>query len=289
MEVRPGFCIVTENRKEKKMDKVLHRAATRGYADHGWLDTYHTFSFADYYEPKRIHFGALRVLNDDTVAPGEGFGTHPHANMEIVSIPLSGALRHRDSMGYVQELRPGGIQVMSAGTGITHSEFNASDTEPVKFLQIWVLPDARGHRPRYDQLTLAPAVRNELRPIVAPEGFGNEHVGWIHQRAWFHTLDLDAGRGADYRLRLFGDGVYLFVLEGCVETAGETLSRRDGLGICGAGELRIFRSAGEADASHRFCSGTGLHVRRMGFSSDQNSEVKWKRISLKFSCARASA
>ncbi len=176
------------------MDKVLHRAATRGHADHGWLDTYHTFSFADYYDPKRIHFGALRVLNDDTVAPGEGFGTHPHANMEIVSIPLSGALRHRDSMGYVQELRPGGIQVMSAGTGITHSEFNASDTEPVKFLQIWVLPDARGHRPRYDQLTLAPAVRNELRPIVAPEGFGNEHVGWIHQRAWFHTLDLDAGR-----------------------------------------------------------------------------------------------
>lgn len=109
MEVRPGFCIVTENRKEKKMDKVLHRAATRGHADHGWLDTYHTFSFADYYDPKRIHFGALRVLNDDTVAPGEGFGTHPHANMEIVSIPLSGALRHRDSMGYVQELRPGGI------------------------------------------------------------------------------------------------------------------------------------------------------------------------------------
>ena len=142
------------------MDKVLHRAATRGHADHGWLDTYHTFSFADYYDPKRIHFGALRVLNDDTVAPGEGFGTHPHANMEIVSIPLSGALRHRDSMGYVQELRPGGIQVMSAGTGITHSEFNASDTEPVKFLQIWVLPDARGHRPRYDQLTLAPAVRD---------------------------------------------------------------------------------------------------------------------------------
>ena len=135
------------------------------------------------------------------------------------------------------------IQVMSAGTGITHSEFNASDTEPVKFLQIWVLPDARGHRPRYDQLTLAPAVRNELRPIVAPEGFGNEHVGWIHQRAWFHTLDLDAGRGADYRLRLFGDGVYLFVLEGCVETAGEPLSRRDGLGICGAGELRIDAAA----------------------------------------------
>ena len=134
-------------------------------------------SFADYHDPKRIHFGALRVLNDDTVAPGEGFGTHPHANMEIVSIPLSGALRHRDSMGHAQELRPGGIQVMSAGTGITHSEFNASDTEPVKFLQIWALPDARGHRPRYDQLTLAPAVRNELRPIVAPERFRERACG----------------------------------------------------------------------------------------------------------------
>lgn len=128
------------------MDKVLHRAATRGHADHGWLDTYHTFSFADYYEPKRIHFGALRVLNDDTVAPGEGSEPTRTPIWRSFPIPLSGALRHRDSMGYVQELRPGGIQVMSAGTGITHSEFNASDTEPVKFLQIWVLPDARGHQ-----------------------------------------------------------------------------------------------------------------------------------------------
>lgn len=175
------------------MNKTIHRAQTRGHANHGWLDTYHTFSFAGYYDPRRIHFGALRVLNDDTVAPGEGFGTHPHDNMEIVSIALEGALRHGDSMGNMQELRPGEIQVMSAGTGITHSEMNASDTEPVKFLQIWVLTDAENHTPRYNQIRLAPAKRNELRTIVAPEGRGGENTGWLHQDAWFSTLDLDKG------------------------------------------------------------------------------------------------
>lgn len=163
------------------MKKTIHRAATRGYADHGWLRTHHTFSFAGYYDPGRIHFGALRVLNDDTVAPGEGFGTHPHENMEIVSLVLSGALRHGDSMGNMQLLKPGELQVMTAGTGITHSEMNASREEPVKFLQIWVITDAEGHTPRYNQIELAPAKRNEFRLIVAPEGRGGEHVGWIHQ------------------------------------------------------------------------------------------------------------
>lgn len=165
------------------MKKTIHRAATRGYADHGWLRTHHTFSFAGYYDPGRIHFGALRVLNDDTVAPGEGFGTHPHENMEIVSLVLSGALRHGDSMGNMQLLKPGELQVMTAGTGITHSEMNASREEPVKFLQIWVITDAEGHTPRYTQIELAPAKRNEFRLIVAPEGRGGEHVGWIHQTA----------------------------------------------------------------------------------------------------------
>lgn len=144
------------------MKKTIHRAATRGYADHGWLRTHHTFSFAGYYDPGRIHFGALRVLNDDTVAPGEGFGTHPHENMEIVSLVLSGALRHGDSMGNMQLLKPGELQVMTAGTGITHSEMNASREEPVKFLQIWVITDAEGHTPRYNQIELAPAKRNEF-------------------------------------------------------------------------------------------------------------------------------
>ena len=196
------------------MKKTIHRAATRGYADHGWLRTHHTFSFAGYYDPGRIHFGALRVLNDDTVAPGEGFGTHPHENMEIVSLVLSGALRHGDSMGNMQLLKPGELQVMTAGTGITHSEMNASREEPVKFLQIWVITDAEGHTPRYTQIELAPAKRNEFRLIVAPEGRGGEHVGWIHQTAWFHTLDLDAGREARYRMNLHGNGAYVFVIEG---------------------------------------------------------------------------
>ena len=150
------------------MKKTIHRAATRGYADHGWLRTHHTFSFAGYYDPERIHFGALRVLNDDTVAPGEGFGTHPHDNMEIVSLVLSGALKHGDSMGNMQVLKPGELQVMTAGTGITHSEMNASREEPAKFLQIWVITDAEGHTPRYNQIELAPAKRNEFRLIVAP-------------------------------------------------------------------------------------------------------------------------
>lgn len=213
------------------MNKTIHRAETRGHANHGWLDTHHTFSFAGYYDPQRVHFGALRVLNDDTVAPGEGFGTHPHDNMEIVSIALEGALRHGDSMGNMQVLRPGEIQVMSAGTGITHSEMNASATEPVKFLQIWVLTDAQDHTPRYNQLELAPARRNELRTIVAPEGRGDEHVGWIHQDAWFSTLDLDKDHTVEYRMKTPGHGAYVFVIEGNVKLADEELGPRDGVGI----------------------------------------------------------
>ena len=162
------------------MKKVIHRAGTRGHSDHGWLDSYHTFSFADYHDPERIHFGALRVLNDDTVAGGEGFGAHPHDNMEIVSIPLEGELRHQDSMGHTSVLRTGEIQVMTAGTGIIHSEFNNSPDRPVKFLQIWVFPDRRGLPTRYEEITLAPARTNELRTIVAPEGNGSEHTAWIH-------------------------------------------------------------------------------------------------------------
>lgn len=213
------------------MNKTIHRAETRGHANHGWLDTHHTFSFAGYYDPRRVHFGALRVLNDDAVAPGEGFGTHPHDNMEIVSIALEGALQHGDSMGNMQVLRPGEIQVMSAGTGITHSEMNASATEPVKFLQIWVLTDAQGHTPRYNQLELAPARRNELRTIVAPEGRGDEHVGWIHQDAWFSTLDLDKDHTVEYRMKTPGHGAYVFVIEGNVKLADEELGPRDGVGI----------------------------------------------------------
>ena len=226
------------------MKKVIHRAATRGYADHGWLKTHHTFSFAGYYDPQRIHFGALRVLNDDTVAPGEGFGTHPHDNMEIVTLVLSGTLKHGDSMGNMQELKPGELQVMTAGTGITHSEMNASRENPVQLLQLWVLTDAKGHTPRYNQIELAPAKRNALRLIVAPEGCGSEHVGWIHQMAWFYTLDLDAGRAAEYRMNLHGNGAYVFVIEGEADVAGEKLAPRDGMGVWDADDFLIKADTG---------------------------------------------
>ena len=221
------------------MERIIHRAATRGYADHGWLKTWHTFSFADYYNPSRIHFGALRVLNDDTVTGGEGFGTHPHDNMEIVTIPLEGALMHRDSMGNCQELKVGEIQVMTAGTGITHSEYNASKDRPVKFLQIWILSDRMHHTPRYEQITLERAKPNAMRVIVAPEGCGSERVGWIHQNAWFSTLDLTAGHVAEYRLNLHGNGVYVFVLEGKADVAGERLERRDGIGLWEVDEFLV--------------------------------------------------
>ncbi|WP_295935717.1 pirin family protein [uncultured Alistipes sp.] len=221
------------------MKKVIHRADTRGFADHGWLQTHHTFSFAGYYDPQRVHFGALRVLNDDVVAADEGFGTHPHDNMEIVSIVLSGALKHGDSMGNMKVLRPGEIQVMSAGTGITHSELNASETEPVAFLQIWVLTDRQAHEPRYNQVELVPAKRNELRTIVAPEGHADENMGWTYQDAWFHTLDLDKGHETEFRIRKHGHGAYVFVIEGEAEIAGEKLGPRDGIGISEADEFQI--------------------------------------------------
>ncbi len=212
------------------MKTVIHKAASRGHADHGWLDTWHTFSFARWYDPTRIHFGALRVLNDDTVAGGEGFGTHPHDNMEIVSIPLSGELRHGDSMGHSAALRVGQIQVMSAGTGITHSEFNNLADRPVKFLQIWVFPRREGLVPRYGDFTLPAAVPNRLRTIVTPDTAQEPGVAWIHQDAWFHTLDLDR-HTHEYKIRRKGNGLYLFVIEGEVAVAGVALERRDGIGV----------------------------------------------------------
>ena len=194
------------------MKKVIHRAGTRGHSDHGWLDSYHTFSFADYHDPERIHFGALRVLNDDTVAGGEG------------------ELRHQDSMGHTSVLRTGEIQVMTAGTGIIHSEFNNSPNRPVKFLQIWIFPDRHGLPTRYEEITLAPARTNELRTLVAPEGNGSEHTAWIHQSAWFHTLGLERNT-YEYAMRRQGNGLYVFVLEGDVTVENEKLAPRDGMGI----------------------------------------------------------
>lgn len=212
------------------MKSVLHKAETRGHADHGWLDTYHTFSFAGYYNPERIHFGVLRVLNDDTVAGGMGFGTHPHDNMEIISIPLEGELEHRDSMGNRHVIRAGEVQVMSAGTGVTHSEKNLNRDQLTRFLQIWVFPNRRDVEPRYAQQAFpAEGRRNQLQQVLSPDP--NDEGVWIHQDAWFHLIDPQADHAFTYRFRRPENGLYIFVLEGEVEAAGFTLGRRDGLGI----------------------------------------------------------
>ena len=216
----------------------MHSATTRGHANHGWLDSYHTFSFAGYYDSERMHFGALRVLNDDTVAAGMGFGTHPHNNMEIISIPLSGDLEHKDSMGNTTVIQHGDIQVMSAGTGVYHSEYNKNMDQPVKFLQIWVIPNKHGVTPRYDQITLNVNDRhNKLQQILSPNP---EDAGvWIHQDAWFHLAQFDAGFQSSYTLKQSGNGLYVFVLSGDVHVAGQALHTRDGLGIWDTTQVEI--------------------------------------------------
>lgn len=212
------------------MKTTLHKAATRGHANHGWLDSWHTFSFAGYYEPTRMHFGALRVLNDDTVAPGRGFGTHPHDNMEIISIPLEGDLEHQDSMGNKQVIRQGDVQVMSAGTGVAHSEKNRNEDRPVKFLQIWVFPNKSDVEPRYDQKTFSDAEKhNNLVTVVSPMG---EKSGInIYQDAWFSLGKLESGLTLTYNIKGEGNGVYAFLLEGDVTINSVVMNRRDGLGI----------------------------------------------------------
>ncbi|NLR79326.1 pirin family protein [Chitinophaga eiseniae] len=212
------------------MKKVIHRADTRGYANHGWLKSHHTFSFANYYDPNRIHFGALRVLNDDSVKGGMGFGAHPHDNMEIVSIVLHGALEHRDNTGKQEVIRKNDIQIMSAGTGVVHSEFNASKTEDVNFLQIWVIPSERNVAPRYDQRTFDPASReNKLQVVIAPDKSAD--TLWLNQDAWFSLGKFDAGKTVEITAKKAGTGSYLFLLSGEIQIDGETLQTRDAIGL----------------------------------------------------------
>lgn len=226
------------NQEVTTMQTVLHRADTRGHANHGWLDSRHTFSFANYYNPERVHFGVLRVLNDDRVAPGRGFGTHPHDNMEIISIPLDGDLEHKDSMGNVTVIRQGDVQVMSAGTGIYHSEYNKNTDKEVKFLQIWVFPNQKGVTPRYDQITLQNKdLKNQLVQILSPDP--NDAGVWIHQNAWFHLGNFDQDHQTNYRIRRPGNGVYAFVLEGDVTIAGQALHPRDGFGIWDTDQIEL--------------------------------------------------
>lgn len=212
------------------MKTVYHKADSRGFADHGWLKSHHTFSFANYYNPERMNFGALRVLNDDQVASGMGFGTHPHRDMEIISIPLEGDLEHKDSMGTTAVIRKGEIQVMSAGTGVMHSEYNKNKDELVKFLQIWVIPNKMNVTPRYDQISIKENEKiNDFQQILSPN---TEDEGvWIHQNAWFNIANFEAGNAKEYKVHQRGNGVYIFVLKGSAKIGDQVLGTRDGFGI----------------------------------------------------------
>ena len=212
------------------MNEILHKNESRGLANHGWLLSRHTFSFADYRNPQRVHFGLLRVINDDIVKPSMGFGTHPHENMEIVSIPLAGSLRHQDSMSNKHVISAGEVQIMSAGSGLTHSEYNNSDTEDAKFLQIWVFPKERDITPRYGQQSFYAADRqNRFQVLVSPQA--SDETIWINQDAWFSMADFEAGKQTSYQKQLKENGVYFFVIEGNVKIDGHSIERRDGLGL----------------------------------------------------------
>ena len=212
------------------MKTVYHKADTRGFANHGWLKSHHIFSFANYYNPERMSFGVLRVLNDDQVASGMGFGTHPHRDMEIISIPLEGDLEHKDSMGTTAVIRNGEIQVMSAGTGVQHSEYNRNKDGLVKFLQIWVIPNKMNVTPRYDQISIKENEKiNDFQQILSPNPY-DEGV-WIHQNAWFNLAKFEKGNAKEYRIHDAKNGVYVFVLKGSAKIDEQTLGTRDGFGI----------------------------------------------------------
>lgn len=220
------------------MKTVFHPSDSRGYANHGWLEARHSFSFASWYQPDRLHFGALRVLNDDIIQGGMGFGTHPHDNMEIVTIPLKGDLEHKDSMGNSAVIREGDIQVMSAGTGVQHSEYNNSPDKEINLFQLWLFPNKQNVKPRYDQLPIRSLhQKNEFFQILSPSA--NDQGVWIHQDAWMHILDADQDQSFDYVLQSPENGVYLIVIEGEVEVNNQTLFRRDAIGIWETDKLTI--------------------------------------------------
>ena len=217
---------------------IIHKADSRGHANHGWLDSHHTFSFAGYHHPDRIHFGALRVLNDDVVTGGMGFGKHPHDSMEIVSIPLKGALRHEDTTGRREVIKTGDVQIMSAGSGIAHSEYNASNTDSVNFLQIWIFPKLRNIAPRYEQKAFEAADRvNKWQTVVSPEK--DKDPLWINQDAWFSLGDWSKDTETIYNIRKEGNGVYAFMIEGIATINGQSLKQRDGAGITDTSEFSI--------------------------------------------------
>ncbi len=225
---------------------ILHKASSRGHADHGWLNAYHSFSFASWYNPERIQFGMLRVLNDDTVAAGMGFGTHPHDNMEIITIPLEGDLAHKDSMGNSSTIKTGDVQVMSAGTGIQHSEFNPNANLQTKLFQIWLFPKYRNVEPRYQQITLNVALqKNNFAQILSPNP--DDEGVWIHQDAWFYLSDFEANFSKTLTLQKEGNGFYIMTIEGEILVNGEILEKRDAIGIWETNEIEI-----KANSNSRF-------------------------------------
>ena len=222
------------------MKTILHKSDTRGYANHGWLESYHSFSFASYHNPNRMNFGMLRVLNDDIVQPTKGFGTHPHQNMEIISIPLSGALSHKDSMGNKRAIEVGEVQVMSAGTGLTHSEFNDSQTAESNFLQLWIIPEEMNVEPFYDQKSFSVEGRNnQLQTLVAPKDKLEGEALPISQQAYIYRSDLEAQKSLNLNLKSNSNGVYIFVVDGEIEVADTSLSKRDAIGIYDTNSIEI--------------------------------------------------
>jgi redox-sensitive bicupin YhaK (pirin superfamily) len=221
----------------KTKSQIFHSANSRGIANHGWLVSRHTFSFAGYYNPDRVNFGTLRVLNDDIVKPGMGFGTHPHDNMEIISIPISGSLAHKDSTGKEQEIKTGEVQIMSAGSGIEHSEYNYSKKEKVNFLQLWILPKELNIKPRYAQKNFSEVLnKNKLVTVVSPE---DESALWINQDAELNLGKLKAGTSISHKLKYKDNGIYAFLIDGEAEINSTKLQRRDAVGFFDLKEISI--------------------------------------------------
>ena len=220
------------------MKTVFHSSDSRGHANHGWLDARHSFSFAGWFNPERIQFGALRVLNDDIIQGGMGFGTHPHDNMEIVTIPLKGDLEHKDSMGNSAVIREGDIQVMSAGTGVYHSEYNKNPDKEINLFQLWIFPNQRDVPPRYDQIPIRTFhQKNAFFQILSP--VAEDQGVWIHQNAWMHMLDADAQTSHTYTIKKPGNGVYVMVIEGQIAWNDQVLNRRDAMGVWDTNDFEI--------------------------------------------------